>query len=264
MRIFYFCVQDYKQKQRFSDASLNIMTEEMQQGPGRGQGFVEGIHTVEKIAFADICEISSRKCLQRPVGIEIFTEGGEGMLFAFNKTERNFIYDFVRQRCPRLRRAADSSDVSSASHSFGGGELKSLQKAWRVGEISNFRYLMLLNLIAGRSFNDYTQYPVMPWIIADYDSAVLDLSDNGDEEKRKKTFRDLSKPMGAQGKPALKSFSLGLSIGRMKPPQRFTTGHTTLLLQESCIIYCVLSLSQGTIYSCNLGTLIIPIDFFKG
>ena len=57
------------------------MTEEMQQGPGRGQGFVEGIHTVEKISFADICEISSRKCLQRPVGIEIFTEGGEGMLF---------------------------------------------------------------------------------------------------------------------------------------------------------------------------------------
>jgi hypothetical protein len=206
LNCFHIFVQDYKQKLRFSDASLNIMTEEMQQGPGRGQGFVEGIYTVEKIAFADICEISSRKCLQRPVGIEIFTEGGEGMLFTFNKSERNFIYDFIRSRCPRLRRVADSSDVSSASHSFGGGELKTLQKAWRAGEISNFRYLMLLNLIAGRSFNDYTQYPVMPWVIADYDSSVLDLTDTGDEEKRKKIFRDLTKPMGAQGKSRAEEF----------------------------------------------------------
>jgi hypothetical protein len=68
MNASHFLFQDYKQKLRFSDASLNIMTEEMQHGPGRGQGFVEGIHTVEKISFADICEISSRKCLQRPVG----------------------------------------------------------------------------------------------------------------------------------------------------------------------------------------------------
>ena len=36
-----------------------------------------------------------------------------------------------------------------------------------------------------------TQYPVFPWIIKDYDSEVLDLNDV------EKTFRDLTKPIGA-------------------------------------------------------------------
>lgn len=50
---------------------------------------------------------------------------------------------------------------------------------------------MLINTMAGRTFNDLTQYPVFPWVIADYTSEELDLSDPA-------TFRDLSKPMGAQ------------------------------------------------------------------
>jgi len=49
---------------------------------------------------------------------------------------------------------------------------------------------MALNLMAGRTFNDITQYPVFPWILADYTSETLDLSDNS-------VYRDLSKPMGA-------------------------------------------------------------------
>lgn len=50
---------------------------------------------------------------------------------------------------------------------------------------------MIINTLAGRTFNDLTQYPVFPWVIADYTSETLDLADP-------KTFRDLSKPMGAQ------------------------------------------------------------------
>lgn len=50
---------------------------------------------------------------------------------------------------------------------------------------------MHLNTLAGRTYNDLMQYPVFPWVLADYQSETLDLS-NPD------TFRDLSKPMGAQ------------------------------------------------------------------
>ena len=63
---------------------------------------------------------------------------------------------------------------------------------WQNGEITNFEYLMHINAAAGRSFQDLTQYPVFPWIIADYSSETLNLNDP-------KTFRDLSKPMGALG-----------------------------------------------------------------
>jgi hypothetical protein len=67
-----------------------------------------------------------------------------------------------------------------------------VQKLWLKGCISNFEYLMHLNTAAGRSFQDLTQYPVFPWVLADYESEVLDLNDPA-------TFRDLSKPMGAIG-----------------------------------------------------------------
>uniref|UniRef100_A0A672I199 Neurobeachin-like 1 n=1 Tax=Salarias fasciatus TaxID=181472 RepID=A0A672I199_SALFA len=63
----------------------------------------------------------------------------------------------------------------------------SFQK-WVNREISNFDYLMQLNTIAGRTYNNLAQYPVFPWILADYTSEELDLSDP-------QVFRDLSKPV---------------------------------------------------------------------
>ena len=45
-----------------------------------------------------------------------------------------------------------------------------------AAQVSNFDYLMHLNREAGRSFKDLTQYPVFPWVIADWDSEHLDLS----------------------------------------------------------------------------------------
>lgn len=39
-----------------------------------------------------------------------------------------------------------------------------LLKAWQRRRISNFEYLMGLNTLAGRSFNDLCQYPVFPWV----------------------------------------------------------------------------------------------------
>lgn len=60
-------------------------------------------------------------------------------------------------------------------HGFQGQSLEifnacflSLQKR----EISNFDYFMYLNTLAGRSYNDYMQYPVFPWVLADYHSEV--------------------------------------------------------------------------------------------
>lgn len=45
--------------------------------------------------------------------------------------------------------------------------------------------------MAGRSFNDLMQYPVFPFVLADFGREVLDLNDF-------KTFRDLSRPIAVQ------------------------------------------------------------------
>lgn len=71
------------------------------------------------------------------------------------------------------------------------GTTSPITLAWQNREISNFQYLMHLNTIAGRSFNDLGQYPVFPWVIADYVSDELRLRDP-------ETFRDLKWPVGAQ------------------------------------------------------------------
>ncbi len=75
---------------------------------------------------------------------------------------------------------------------------KAATEKWMEGEMSNFQYLMVrymslsffswlsinfllfwqyLNTLAGRSFNDTSQYPVLPWILADYCSEELNLLD---------------------------------------------------------------------------------------
>ncbi|KAJ4967218.1 hypothetical protein NE237_019067 [Protea cynaroides] len=64
------------------------------------------------------------------------------------------------------------------------------RESWLRRDISNFEYLMILNTLAGRSYNDLTQYPVFPWVLADYSSELLDFN-------KSSTFRDLSKPVGA-------------------------------------------------------------------
>lgn len=61
---------------------------------------------------------------------------------------------------------------------------------WINNKMSTFEYLMKINLYSGRSFNDASQYPFMPWTISDYKSKTLNLEDPN-------TFRDLSKPIGA-------------------------------------------------------------------
>ena len=46
---------------------------------------------------------------------------------------------------------------------------------------------MWLNILAGRSFNDLTQYPVFPWIITNYECEELNEQEH---------FRNLSIPVG--------------------------------------------------------------------
>jgi hypothetical protein len=58
-----------------------------------------------------------------------------------------------------------------------GDNLSDAVQLWREGLLTNWEYLMQLNKMAGRSYNDLMQYPVFPFVIADYTSQVLDLTD---------------------------------------------------------------------------------------
>ncbi|XP_060740179.1 WD repeat and FYVE domain-containing protein 3 isoform X1 [Tachysurus vachellii] len=155
--------------------------------------------TCSIFAYEDIKEVHKRRYLLQPMAVEVFSGDGRNYLLAFQKGVRNKVYQRFLAVVPSL---ADSSESVSGqrpntSVEQGSGLLstlvgeKSVTQRWERGEISNFQYLMHLNTLAGRSYNDLMQYPVFPWILADFDSEELDLNNP-------KTFRNLSKPMGAQ------------------------------------------------------------------
>ena len=73
--------------------------------------------------------------------------------------------------------------LASAKQIF---KMSNMMQRWQRREISNFDYLMYLNTVAGRTYNDLNQYPVYPWVIVNYESTELDLT-------MASNYRDLSK-----------------------------------------------------------------------
>ncbi|KAK7985187.1 hypothetical protein PG988_002809 [Apiospora saccharicola] len=160
----------------------------------------------------DVISVSKRRFLFRDVAIEIFfTDGRSYLLTTINPAIRDDMYLKLASKTPHTAGAATLPNPEDAwrleslkiheeptqglGAKFGGffnsSPWNPSLRKWQRGEMSNFHYLMLVNTMAGRTFNDLTQYPVFPWILADYTSDELDLEDPA-------TYRDLSKPMGAQ------------------------------------------------------------------
>ncbi|KAE8679627.1 WD repeat and FYVE domain-containing protein 3-like isoform X2 [Hibiscus syriacus] len=144
-----------------------------------------------------IHEILKRDYQLRPVAIELFSMDGYNDLLVFHKREREEVFkNLLVVNLPRNSMLDTTISGSTKQEIYESGRLfkitaKSFSRRWQNGEISNFQYLMHLNTLAGRGYSDLTQYPVFPWVLANYESENLDLSDP-------KTFRKLEKPMGCQ------------------------------------------------------------------
>jgi hypothetical protein len=61
---------------------------------------------------------------------------------------------------------------------------------WNKGQICTQRFLLLLNKFSGRSFNDFGQYPIFPWILSDYSCTYEELKQKT-EKNEIDGFRDL-------------------------------------------------------------------------
>ncbi|KAI1894298.1 hypothetical protein AGOR_G00114380 [Albula goreensis] len=139
--------------------------------------------------YEDIKEAHFARFLLEDNALEIFMRNGQSMFLAFQNKEHLPAFKRLCSVVPSLKGRGVTDGIMNMKKTTG-GEKTAIQK-WQKGEMSNFDYLMHLNTLAGRTYNDLMQYPVFPWVLADYDSETLDLSNPA-------TFRDLSKPMGAQ------------------------------------------------------------------
>ncbi|KAJ1868060.1 hypothetical protein LPJ78_000557 [Coemansia sp. RSA 989] len=146
--------------------------------------------------LSDIHQVHFRRYMMRSSALEIFFRDRTSVLlnFATKKTLMQLVWKLTS--LPAVNCQLALSDIRPPPVLL--RRLK-LTEHWQRGELSNFDYLMGLNTVAGRSYNDLSQYPVFPWVIRDYTSKWLDLTNS-------KTFRDLSRPMGALNEKRLKHF----------------------------------------------------------
>ncbi|XP_072439291.1 WD repeat- and FYVE domain-containing protein 4 [Chiloscyllium punctatum] len=140
-----------------------------------------------RYSYNEVREIHHLRFLLQDIGLEIFLKNGFSKLLIFHKNDRKKIFKKFCHAIPSVKKSKKDG-LKNVGKTMGE---KAVTQKWQKREISNFEYLMYLNTLAGRTYNDLMQYPVFPWILADYDSEELDLTNA-------KTFRDLSKPMGAQ------------------------------------------------------------------
>ncbi|KAB0793199.1 hypothetical protein PPYR_12819 [Photinus pyralis] len=195
-----------------------------------------------KFSYEDIREVHKRRYLLQPMALEVFSGDGRNYLLAFPRKVRNKVYqrfmatatgiaDSAQQSVAGQKRTANVEQATSLLSNLIGET--SVTQRWVRGEISNFQYLMHLNTLAGRSYNDLMQYPVFPWILADYDCEELDLTDSC-------TFRDFTRPMGAQSPDRLDQFKK-----RFKewddphgetPPYHFGTHYSSAMIVCSYLV----------------------------
>ncbi|XP_066480107.1 protein FAN isoform X3 [Tiliqua scincoides] len=140
---------------------------------------------VVQVMLHSVRRIYKRRHGLLPLGLEVFcTENdlcSDIYLKFYNTQDRDNVYFYV---------------ATYLENHITENTAESYMLQWQRGHISNYQYLLHLNNLADRSCNDLSQYPVFPWIIADYSSLELDLT-------KPETFRDLSKPIGALNKERL-------------------------------------------------------------
>ncbi|XP_015197373.1 neurobeachin isoform X12 [Lepisosteus oculatus] len=151
--------------------------------------YSEGLHG--KWMFSEIRAVFSRRYLLQNTALEVFMANRTSVMFNFpdQATVKKVVYSLPRvgvgtsYGLPQARRIS----LATPRQLF---KSSNMTQRWQRREISNFEYLMFLNTIAGRTYNDLNQYPVFPWVLTNYESEELDLTLPGN-------FRDLSKPIGA-------------------------------------------------------------------
>ncbi|TEA39142.1 hypothetical protein DBR06_SOUSAS13510053 [Sousa chinensis] len=148
-------------------------------------------YSCQRHSYGDLRELRQARFLLQDIALEIFFRNGYSKFLVFHNSDRSKVFKSFCSFQPGLKGKGFTEDPLNLRR-YPGSDRTVLQK-WQKRDMSNFEYLMHLNTLAGRTYNDYMQYPVFPWVLADYTSQTLNLMNP-------KTFRDLSKPMGAQTK----------------------------------------------------------------
>ena len=140
------------------------------------------------INYNEIKWIFNRKYYYNNSAIEIFTTTNKTFYFNFKyqKDKDKVLQDILaklNEPIPIIDDLKDSKSQNILGYENGIIQkqkglkqkaiyLSKIVKEWKNWEISNFEFLMWLNICGNRSYNDLSQYPVFPWILINYDDPL--------------------------------------------------------------------------------------------
>lgn len=145
---------------------------------------------VKKWPIQRITRAYRKYVIEEKTGLEFFFSDGKSVLFNFANEEDS------NQFCAKLAKVYKKLLKTPLCFLDGKASMKEIKltEDWRSHAISNFDYLLALNSLASRSFDNPSQYPVFPWIISSF-SKTFDLNS-------REGYRDLKLPMGMLGRPS--------------------------------------------------------------
>ena len=111
-----------------------------------------------EIKFSYIKGILRYRYMFKHTGIEIWTYNSKHsiLLDFYDPNTRETVFNYLKKNATKRQENLFSRDYVSS--------------LWMNGSLSNFEYLMFINTIANRSFNDLSQYPIFPWVISEFHS----------------------------------------------------------------------------------------------
>lgn len=216
-----------------------------------------------------ILGVAKRKDRQREVAVEVFFhESDTSSNTKWDAPTALFAFQQQDECCSTYSKIAENSEIGKDTPIANKGAklvcallsgderyIELVVKAWQKGLVSNFEYVLFLNLAAGRSFNDLSQWPVAPWILKDYASQTLDL-------KSPSVYRDLSKPVGALNTERLamlkERFSLMPSDDPENPPFLYGTHYSN----PGYVMYWLVRAAPGHLLRLQSGRFDAPDRMF--
>lgn len=112
----------------------------------------------KKVHLSEVREIHFRRHLLRQCAMEFLLIDQKNFFikFADEETRKKVATIFRSLNFPNLKYVQHRTPAAAFRKS-------NITKMWQKRLLSNFEYLMQLNTLAGRTYNDLAQYPVFPW-----------------------------------------------------------------------------------------------------
>jgi hypothetical protein len=180
-----------------------------------------------QIPFSEIVIALPRRYVYRDVAADIFTVLGLHLTLIFTDPDRKAFMQRVPK--PPQNEALSGPFFASSILSLPRERVTAM---WVNREISTYTYLLYLNTVGSRSFNDLAQYPVFPWVLGGF---------TGD---RPMASRDLTKPMGAQTPDRAERFQISYQEAKIH--------YGTHYSQPAIVLHFMLRLEPFTAYNIDL------------